>query len=300
MNTPFSVVEEDLHALVDGEISVERRRQVEDHLLQHPEDAALVDNWRRQNAALRAAFEPVAQETPPLSLRNAAARNAANGPPPIETGAIHWGRPSSPSRSVRRLDEVRESRRKKAALSSALTLLAGAVLAGVTVFVLTRAGSAPSGIPQAALAQGYVDRADMCYLTYASELRPVDYDAEHKDELLSLLKLRVGFGRAPDLSPARLRLLGGRISPGLTAPAGFLIYEGENGARVGLYFERADAGPAPRIAPRVESSLTAIEWRGLGMAFVLIGPLGVEAMQGAAELAASELVAPAVSEPQHR
>ena len=195
---------------------------------------------------------------------------------------------------------MRESRRKKAALSSALTLLAGAVLAGVTVFVLTRAGSAPSGIPQAALAQGYVDRADMCYLTYASESRPVDYDAEHKDELLSLLKLRVGFGRAPDLSPARLRLLGGRISPGLTAPAGFLIYEGENGARVGLYFERADAGPAPRIAPRVESSLTAIEWRGLGMAFVLIGPLGVEAMQGAAELAASELVAPAVSEPQHR
>ena len=64
MNTPFSVVEEDLHALVDGEISVERRRQVEDHLLQHPEDAALVDNWRRQNAALRAAFEPVAQELP--------------------------------------------------------------------------------------------------------------------------------------------------------------------------------------------------------------------------------------------
>jgi len=173
-------------------------------------------------------------------------------------------------------------------------------LAGVTVFVLTRPGSAPSGTSQASLAQGYVDRADMCYLTYASEPKPVDYDAEHKDELLPLLKLRVGFGRAPDLSPARLRLLGGRISPGLTAPAGFLVYESENGARVGLYFERAEAGPGPRIAPRVDSSLTAIEWRGLGMAFVLIGPLGVEAMQAAAELAAAEIVAPALNEPPHR
>ena len=108
MTPPPSVQEADLHALVDGELSAERRRDVEDHLSRHPEDAALVEGWRRQNAALRAAFEPVARETPPLSLRNAAVRNAAPGAAPIETGAIHWGRPSGPSRSVRRLDEARE------------------------------------------------------------------------------------------------------------------------------------------------------------------------------------------------
>ena len=77
MTPPPSVQEADLHALVDGELSAERRRDVEDHLSRRPEDAALVEGWRRQNAALRAAFEPVARETPPLSLRNAAVRNAA-------------------------------------------------------------------------------------------------------------------------------------------------------------------------------------------------------------------------------
>ena len=133
MTPPPSVQEADLHALVDGELSAERRRDVEDHLSRRPEDAALVEGWRRQNAALRAAFEPVARETPPLSLRNAAVRNAAAGAAPIETGAIHWGRPSGPSRSVRRLDEARESRRKRAFLSTAAALLVGAALAGAAV-----------------------------------------------------------------------------------------------------------------------------------------------------------------------
>jgi anti-sigma factor RsiW len=292
MNDSFQGVHDaDLHALVDGEISPERRRQVEDHLLAHPDDAELVENWRRQNAALRAAFDPVAQETPPLSLRNAAARNAAAGPPPIETGAVHWGRPSS-SRSVQRLDEARQNRRKKAALSSALTMLAGAMLAGIAVYALTRPTPAPPA-SSITLAQGYVDRADMDFLTYAREPKPVDFEPGQIGDLLALLRLRVGFARAPDLSQAGLRFLGGRITPGLTAPAGFLVYEAESGARVGLYFERAESGPAPRVAPRVDSSLTAVEWRSAGMAFVLIGPLATEAMQGAAERAAAEISAPA-------
>ena len=145
MTPPPTVQEADLHALVDGELSAERRRDVEDHLSRRPEDAALVEGWRRQNAALRAAFEPVARETPPLSLRNAAVRNAAPGAAPIETGAIHWGRPSGPSsRSVRRLDEARESRRKRAFLSTAAALLVGAALAAAAVLAFTRPPT-PSG-----------------------------------------------------------------------------------------------------------------------------------------------------------
>src|SRR5271165_6586858 len=106
MGTSPALDEADLHALVDNEISGEERRRVEDHLASCPEDAALVEGWRRQNAALRAAFEPVAQERPPLSLRNAAQRNAATSAPPIESGAIHWGRPSNSTRSLRRSEEA--------------------------------------------------------------------------------------------------------------------------------------------------------------------------------------------------
>jgi len=295
MNPPARIEEADLHALVDGEITAERRRDVEDHLLQHPEDAAIVENWRRQNAALRAAFEPVAQETPPLSLRNAAVRNAALGAAPIETGAIHWGRPSSP-RTVRRLDEARENRRKRALVSSAAALLVGAALAGAVVFVFTRPQSSPGAAGPAAIAQGYVDRADLSYLTYAADARPIEFDAEHQADLAAALRLRVGLAYTPDLSGVGLRLLGGRITPGLRGPAGFLLYETHDGAGVGLYFERAEPEKAARVAPRVDQSLTAIEWRGAGMAFVLIGPLGAEAMQESAERAAGQIAAPAPGE----
>jgi anti-sigma factor RsiW len=298
MSPSPSVEEVDLHALVDGEISGEDRRIVEDYLLRRPEEAARVENWRRQNAALHAAFEPVAMETPPLSLRNAAARNAAAGAPAIESGAIHWGRPSGSNRSVRRLDDARAGRRKRALLSSLAALAAGAVLAGAAVFLLTRPASVPAAAYSTAQ-QGYVDRADLTYRTYAQDPRPFDFDADQKESLLTALRLRVGFACAPDLSGLGLRLLGARVAPGLGAPAAVLFYEkGDSGARIALYFERTEARGAQHVAPSVDRGLTAIEWRGVGFAFVLVGPLGAEAMQQAAERAAGEVLAPAANEPR--
>ena len=125
MSPPSTFVDEtDLHALVDGELDPDHRRRVEDHLLLHPGDAALVEDWRRQNAALRAAFEPIALETPPLSLRTAATRAAAQSQGPIETGATHWGRPSGTPRP-RRIEDLRVRQRRQAALISALLLVSG-------------------------------------------------------------------------------------------------------------------------------------------------------------------------------
>ncbi len=289
MGSPPAIDEADLHALVDNEISGDERRRVEDHLASCPEDAALVESWRRQNAALRAAFEPVAQERPPLSLRNAAQRNAATGAPPIESGAIHWGRPSSSTRSLRRFDELRTGRQARALVSTIGALLAGAVIAGAAVFVFTRPVVGPP-----APDPSYVERADLAYRTYAFDPRPVEFDAAQREELLNALRSRLGFARAPDLSSLDLKLLGARVTPGLRGPAGVLIYErGDLSARVALYYEKADQGGFPRVAPRVDQALTAIEWRAAGYDFVLIGPLGPEAMQQAAERAAAEMLTPA-------
>lgn len=304
MSLSALVVEADLHALVDGELDSERRRKVEDHLLEHPEDAALVESWRRHNAALRAAFEHVAQEAPPLSLRGAALRGGgpALGQAPIETGAIHWGRPTGPARSVRRLDELRASRRKQAVLFLILALIAGAAVAGAIVFALSGSAPTTTSPPGAAsLVRGFVGRAEMAHQTYADDARPVELDADHISELLTWLRNRVGFGFAPDLSPLGLRLLGGRITPGAAQPAGFLLYQQDaGGGRVGLYFERAAPGAALVQPPRAAANLTAIEWRGAGMAFVMIGPLDAPAMQAAAERAAAEAVAMGAGGPEKR
>lgn len=281
--------EADLHALVDGELDAERRRKVEDHLLTHPADAALVEGWRRQNAALRAAFEPAALEMLPLSLKDAATRTNAPQQGPIETGAIHWGRPGA-SRPSQRLDEIRASRRRQAALSTVLTLLAGAAVAGLAALVFAGRNEAPRPPVSAVLTQSYAGRASLTYATYASDARPVEIEVSRKGELIAWLAERVGFSRPPNLAGLGLRLIGGRVTPGVAAPAGLLIYERADGARLGLYFERAEAAGAP-LAPRAAQGVTAIEWRAGGFAFVLVGPLAQEEMQAAAESAATAIAA---------
>ncbi len=279
------VIEEtDLHALVDGELDAERRRKVEDHLLQHPTHAALVEGWRRQNAALRAAFEPVAHETPPLSLKDAASRAPLAAQGPIETGAVHWGRPGA-SRPAQRLDDIRAQRRRQAMLSTVLTLLAGAAVAGLAALVFASRHEGPSPPVAASLTQSYAGRAGLTYATYASDARPVEIDASRRGELAAWLQERVGFSTAPDLTDLGLRLIGGRVAPGLAAPAGLLMYERADGARVGLYFERAEAAGAPSGA-RAGQGVTAVEWRAAGFAFVLLGPLAPDEMQAAGERAA--------------
>ena len=288
MNT--RVEEAELHALVDGELDAERRRRVEDHLLTHPEDAALVEGWRRQNAAMRAAFEPVLRENLPLSLRDAAARPPAPAQGPIETGAIQWGRPGA-SRPAHRLDDLRASRRRQALLSTALTVLAAAAVAGIVALVFVGGHDSPRPPATALATQSYAGRAGLTYATYATDPRPVEIDISRRGELVAWLKERVGFARPPDLAALGLRLMGGRVAPGVAAPAGLLLYERADGARLGLYFERAEAAGAPQ-SPRGGLGVTAIEWRSGGFAFVLVGPLAPEEMQAAAESAAAAVAGP--------
>jgi anti-sigma factor RsiW len=293
VSSPSTYIDEtDLHALVDGELDPDHRRRVEDHLLLNPDDATLVESWRRQNAALRAAFEPIALETPPLSLRTAATRAATQTQAPIETGATHWGRPGATPRP-RRIEDLRVRQRRQAVLISALLLVSGLALAGLAAFVFTSGrGAAPPPLATAVFTQGYVSRAGLTYATYTVDAHPVEFDASRREELADRLKTRVGFSRIPDLSTLNFHLLGGRIVPGASGPAGFLIYERADGGRIGLYFERAIFAVAPP-APKGGFGVTAIEWRAADFAFVLVGPLQSDAMQAAAERAAAQVTAPA-------
>jgi anti-sigma factor RsiW len=65
----MKVTEHELHAYVDERLDPVVRREVEAHLTDHPEDATRVQAYREQNAALRAAFDPVLNEPLPERLR---------------------------------------------------------------------------------------------------------------------------------------------------------------------------------------------------------------------------------------
>ena len=65
----MNVTEHELHAYVDDRLESPERRAVEVHLAEHLEDAARVQAYREQNAAFRAAFDPVLSEPVPERLR---------------------------------------------------------------------------------------------------------------------------------------------------------------------------------------------------------------------------------------
>jgi anti-sigma factor RsiW len=69
MNRP---AEDDLHAYADGRLTGALRESVEDWLAQHPEDAAIVECWRKQNQDLHLLFDPVLAEAVPERLGKAA------------------------------------------------------------------------------------------------------------------------------------------------------------------------------------------------------------------------------------
>lgn len=286
MNASEHVDESELHAFVDGELDAERRRHIEEHLHKNAEDAALVEGWRRQNAALRAAFASAAKEPLPASLRrskNGAGRSFGSG--------VNWARfsPSKASslRSMRRSDTSRRVGRRPTIAVSILTLVAGAIVAGAALLAFTGPATPPDKTARIAATPGFVARAHIAYLTFAQDSQPVEIGAEQRAELSAWLSERAGFGGLPDLTAAGLELLGGRLVPGVLGPAGLLLYEAKSGVRVGLYFERADGQAPPSEPPKTAPGLLAVEWRAGGLAFVLLGPLPGEAGRAAAESAAS-------------
>ena len=59
MNPNPPMTEAELHALVDGQLTPERQREIEAYLASCPDEAQRTDTYRAQRRALRALFDPV-------------------------------------------------------------------------------------------------------------------------------------------------------------------------------------------------------------------------------------------------
>ena len=78
---------------------------------------------------------------------------------------------------------------------------------------------------------------------YVVEVRhPVEVPGSERAHLQQWLTKRCGWDvRAPELAATGLKLVGGRLLPGPTGPASFLMYESASGERFTIYTAKADA-----------------------------------------------------------
>lgn len=239
------VTEDELHAFHDGQLPAERRADVEHWLAAHPDDAARIQDWRAAEEALRARYAGVADEPVPSRL----SLNALRRP------QTRW--------------------------------IAGAVAATLAAFLIGGAGGWFAHGAAAALEPGKMFTQDAleAHRLYVVEVRhPVEVAAGERDHMQQWLSKRLGYTvRAPDLDPTGLKLVGGRLLPGPTAPAAFLMYESANGERITLYTSRA-ANEATQMRYATRAGDGALFWADRGVGYVVSGPTDKERLNQVARL----------------
>ena len=228
-----TVTEDELHVYVDGELPTDRRQAVESWLASHPDDAARVAAWRTQAEAIRARYGAVINEPIPDRL------------------------------TLKRIMRTRRSWSTVAAAAAVMAFVVG----GAAGWVARGASAAaPSTV------ELFTADAIEAHKLYIGEVRhPIEVKAE-EDHLLPWLSRRVGTTlRAPDLGAFDLKLLGGRLLPGVDGPAALFMYEGANGERFTIYCSRLDA---TRTAFRYDASgsFGAVHWIESNYGWVISGP----------------------------
>ncbi len=243
-NPKIPVTEDELHAYVDNELPAERRGDVEAWLVAHPDDAERVRSWLAMAEALHARYDSVADEAVPKRLE------------------------------LERL----ERQPRKWLYGAVAATLAAFVIGGGAGWLARGAAASPSAFQNLT-----VDALD-AHRLYVVEVRhPVEVPGSERAHLQQWLTKRCGWDvRAPMLDGTGLKLVGGRLLPGPTGPASFLMYESASGERFTLYTSRATTEAQMRYT--VSDNSGAMYWSEGGVGYVLSGPSDKDRLNQVARL----------------
>ena len=231
-NPKIPVTEDELHAYVDNELPGERRADVEAWLASHPDDAERVQSWRAMAEALHARYDQVANEPVP-----------------------------------RRLDLERLGQQPRKWLYGAVAASLIAFAAGGGVGWLAHGAAAKPSVFQSFT----LDALD-AHRLYVVEVRhPVEVPGSERAHLQQWLTKGCGWDvRAPELSAAGLKLVGGRLLPGPTGPASFLMYESTSGERFTVYTAKTSTETTQMRYTRQDNE-GALFWADRGVGYVVSG-----------------------------
>jgi anti-sigma factor RsiW len=235
-HSPPPVTEDELHAYLDRELPPDRVRAVEAWLATHPEDMARVNAWRAQVDAIRTRYGAAADERVPVRFE------------------------------IDRLLKGDRWWKATAAAAAVIAFLLGGA-GGWTAREALMAAPAP-----VAGFQAFTAEAIAAHKLYVVEVRhPVEVPAADADHLIQWLSKRVGYQlKAPKLESIGLKLVGGRLLPGPTGAAAFLMYESASGERYTIYCGRSSA-PETALRYSERGTATAVYWASQEVAYVISG-----------------------------
>ena len=210
--------EAELQAWVDGRLPPDRQAAVDRYLAENPAEAARLQAYREQNAALLALFDDTLDAPVPDAL---AAR-----------------RPDAPSAGPTGGAAVPAWRRMAAMLAVAI---GAGVIGGAAGWTLRGTGTdAGAGLAAGAAAQSPAAlprQAAIAHAVYTPEVKhPVEVGADQQQHLVAWLSKRLGKQlRPPQLAKQGYELVGGRLLPGDSGPVAQFMYADASGQRLTLY-----------------------------------------------------------------
>lgn len=190
------VTEAEFHAHVDDRLTAERRREIDEHLINHLEDAQRVQAWRAQKDALCACFGPVMAESTPARLDLA-------------------------SRGARKLHLARYA-----------AVIAWLSIGSVSGWFLHEYNTVKSADTVAFAHRAAI--AHLVYSPEVRH--PVEVGADQEAHLIAWLSKRIGGSlKIPELSSVGYQLVGGRLLPGSQGPIAQFMFQDSSGQRLTLY-----------------------------------------------------------------
>jgi anti-sigma factor RsiW len=254
MSMDFEVTEALLHGYADGRLTDAERAAVERYLAQHPDKAAEVANWQRQNEALQALFAPVAGEPVPARLdpHLIARSSAANS-------NLRWPQMAA----------------------AAVVLIA----IGSSIGWFGRDVVLPPETPKDVL----IESAVTAHALFVNEKRhAVEVAATEKEHLLSWLSNRIARPiDSPDLTSEGFGLVGGRLLPAGAysdaGPAAQLMYENAAAERVTVYITAALPDRSTIYEFTTRKALDAFYWSNETITCTVVGDLPEAQMQTVAK-----------------
>jgi anti-sigma factor RsiW len=261
-----------LHAWLDGELSPERRAEVDGWLREHPEDAARVRLWAADRDAVRARFDGVLDEAVPDALAQVVWRKGA----PAQRWSWTEGR-------------------QRIAAAVAIFALGSALGAGI----MWRAQGGTDAF--ASLTQpAWVKRAAVAHAVYVPEVRhPVEVKAQEANLSGWLTKRLDTQVKLFDLREQGFELVGGRLLPDAAGPSAQLMYEAipalgvsdvdAKPVRVTVYLRKPDNNAAAAFRYEQQGALGMFYWvegrseHGNACGYALVGELPREKLLAIAE-----------------
>ena len=249
--------DDELHALVDGQLAAGRRAEVEDALARDPAMAAQVAAWHAQRNALRQLHGELLDEPVPASLMSALDRTL---PRQAQRGSwMRWG-----------------------GMAAAVLVAFAAGWLGNAQWSAPRAAAANAQLARAPAVREFVHDASIAHAVYAPEKRhPVEVAASEQQHLVQWLSKRLDRPlKVPDLSALGYTLVGGRLLPGESGARAQFMFEDAAGERVTLYIGTLDAQAAGATAAREtafrfasEGPVPSFYWVDQGFGYAIAGKL---------------------------